>query len=231
MTRRADHRSAFTLLEMMVALALMAILSSGLYASLHIGFRARTLAEATIAPVRATMLALELLRRDIESAPPPTGILASAFVGQDAKAEGTAADADTLVFCSTAEDVAGDQPATRKIELALVPAAEGSDSILVRRVTANLLAPSTPTPVEEVLCRDVMSFNLRYFDGTAWVDSWDSGTRDNTLPIAVEARLKIRILDPAQPDADGYELVREFLLPCGSVPSDTSTAVSLPSSN
>lgn len=230
MIRRRTHRSAFTLLEMLVALALMALLAASLYASLHIGFRARARAEAAVAPVRAATLPLELLRRDIESAPPPTGILAGAFVGQDARADGSAEDADTLVFYSAVEDVGRDGPMIRKIELALTAADDGKDSALVRRVTANLLAPETPEPVEDTLCRNVMSFNLRYFDGSSWVDSWDSSTRENALPLALEVTLKIRNLDSVRTDADGYRLTRVFLLPCGVAPSDEGATVAFPSS-
>ena len=230
MVRRTTCRSAFTLLEMLVALSLMSILATALYASLQIGFDARKRAEAGIAPVRSAALALELLRRDIESAPPPTGILAGVFVGQDARAGDSAADADTVVFCTCAEDPARGGPAIRMIEIALASPEGGSYHVLVRRVTANLLAPTTPEPVEEVLCRNVLSFNIRYFDGAVWLDSWDSSVKEDVLPLAVEVRL--RVLEPGsrKTDAGGYELRRVFLLPCGAVPSDEGATTVFPSS-
>jgi len=81
MRRLARKTVAFTLLEMLVALALMGMRASALYASLHIGFRARAGGEAAIEPVRTASLALELVRRDLEGAMPPTGILAGAAPG------------------------------------------------------------------------------------------------------------------------------------------------------
>lgn len=227
MARRANHKSAFTLLEMLVALSIMALLAASLYASLRIGFDARARSEAAIAPVRSVALALDMLREDIESAPPPDGVLAGVFLGQDGKTDDTGDNADTLAFYTTAEDVAAANPGIRKIEIALAPPPsrgrqQGADYDLVRSVTSNLLAPTTPEPVEEALCRHVVSLNLRYFDGTVWLDTWDSTAHLNVLPIAVAATLQIR--DPSRlPKAGGtgtglYEVTRIFRLPCATPP-------------
>ena len=228
MVRRPAHRQAFTLLEMTVALALIAILALALYMSLHIGFDARKRAGEAIAPARATTVALELVRRDVESALPPTGVLAGAFVGQDG-ADSSGGGGDDLSFYADVQGAAGDQSRIRRIEFVVVPSGDGGDSVLVRRVTSNLLAPTTPEPVEETLCRNVMSFNLRYFDGSAWLDSWDSTTQDNALPLAVEADLRLRVSTSEDDEAGGYELVRVFLLPCSKLASGEGTNVVLPS--
>jgi len=227
MNRRMTDNSAFTLLELLVALALMGVLAGALYASLHIAFSARTRAEAAIAPVRAASLALELVRRDIVSTPPPTGVLAGSFVGVDAKsdapAHGTAGDADTLDFYSAVSDATHDGPVIQGIELAFVPDASGRGGVLVRRLTSNLLAPVTQEPVEETLCRNVLSFNLTYYDGMAWTDSWDSTTRENALPVAVEATLTIRNPDPARGADATYTQTRMFLIPCGTASTSATT--------
>jgi hypothetical protein len=202
---------------MLVALSLMAVLATALYLSLHVGFRARTGAEAALAPVRSATLALELLRRDVETALPPTGVLAGTFFGEDAAGTvGVTEGADTLEFYSAAENTVEGAPGIYKFEFALVEGEEAGDGFLVRRLTQNLLAPETPEPVEEVLCRGVKSFNLRYFDGTDWLDSWDSTLRENALPYALEAELEISDADAARAE-DGYTLVRTFLLPCGGI--------------
>jgi len=226
--RRAAHPSGFTLLEMLVAITIMGILAALLYSSLNIGFRARSGAEAALAPVQSVTAALDLVRDDLEAAPRPNGILAGAFTGQDAKASYTGVDAktsyagadgDSVSFYSAAEDVAGGHLGIRMIEIGLASPSEGRDYNLVRRVTANLLAPKTPEPVEEVLCRNVVSFNLRYYDGTSWLDSWDSTTEDNNLPLAVEVTLLIRNARPAQTGVGTYGVTRLFMLPCAATPS------------
>ena len=222
---RPVGKSGFTLLEMLVALALMGILATGLYTSLYIGFNARERAEASIGPVRSAALVMELLRGDIVSALPPTGVLAGGFLGQDDKGADGLADADTLVFYSTIEDAGRAAPGIRKIEFALATNEHGEDGILIRSVTTNLLAPSTPEPAREVLCRNVRSLNIRYFDGTDWLDSWDSGAQDNALPLAIEVQVRIGGSTGASDEEQGYKLARVFLLPCGKIPSDESTQV------
>jgi len=227
---RSLHRSGFTLLEMLVALAIMGILATGLYTSLHIGFNARKRAEAAIAPTRSGTLALELLYRDVASALPPTGILAGGFVSEDAEAEGSSEDADTLVFFSAVEDAGQAGTGIRKIEFALTSDQDAQGNLLVRRVTANLLAPTVPEPVEEVLCRNVKSLNMRHFDGLAWQDAWDSTTRDNTLPLAVEVTINIQDSDVRQDADEGHAFTRVFLLPCGTMPTNEGVASDLSSS-
>jgi len=233
---RTRHMAAFSLLEMLVALALMSILAGSLYRSFSVGFRCRTHAEAAIAPARAAALALEPLHRDVQSALPPSGILAGAFIGQDAEADVSAAAADTLSFFAMIESAAQDGPVIRKVEFSLVA---GADDVLtlVRRVTTNLLAPETPETVEDVLCRNVISFNLRYYDGTDWLDSWDSTVRDNALPLAVETTIAIcrggsprppsvRRSDSVSADEQAYRITRVFPLPCGTAPAGDITVES-----
>jgi len=211
---------AFTLLEMLVALAVMGILAVSLGASLQIAFGARRRAEAPLATVKAAALAMDLVGRDIEPALPPRGLLAGAFVGTDEKDASTGADADTLSFFTAAGDATGNDCDIRKIELTMVESEDGRSRNLARRMTANLLAPETPEPVEEILCRGVMSLNFRYFDGSDWYDAWDSTTRDNTIPAAVEVKLEIERKSDSK-DADTCVVTRLISLPCSVTQSDT----------
>jgi hypothetical protein len=110
-----------------------------------------------------------------------------------------------------------------RIEFLLMQSEDGSDTVLVRHATANLLAPVAPAPDEEVLCRRVASFNLRYFDGTSWLDTWDSTTQGDVLPLAVEVRLEIIVADGGGAgDANKTrQLTRVCSIPCGQVASNT----------
>jgi hypothetical protein len=92
-------------------------------------------------------------------------------------------------------------------------------------VTSNLLAPVAPQPYEEVLCRSVRNFNLRYFDGTQWQDQWDSTTLGDTMPTAVEVHLEFDVHGD-----DGsvrpYSLTRVFAVPCAQAASGSTETVS-----
>src|SRR5438093_1114605 len=65
----------FTLLELLLAIALMALISGTLYASLFVGIRAHRSATSTLEAPRSAALAFELLRQDFDGALPPNGVL------------------------------------------------------------------------------------------------------------------------------------------------------------
>jgi len=225
MNRRLAASRAFTLLEMLVATAMVAILAGSLYSSLSVAFRARRSALAAIEPVRKAELAVGFLGEDIRCAVVPKGLLAGPFVGQDAT-DARGHDSDSLVFCCTtgtpepAEGI-GD---VKKVELGCEPSEDGKTQVLVRLVTTNLLAPRTVEPRREVLCRAVYSFNLRYFDGSDWRDNWDSTVENNTLPLAIEVTLQLQDAPSADPNRGGYGISQVFLVPCGVAASGTTTA-------
>ena len=63
-------------------------------------------------------------------------------------------------------------------------------------------------PLAGILDRDevpeVVWFELRYYDGATWRNSWDSETQGR-LPVAMEMRFEVKVADPAQevPTEDG----------------------------
>ena len=198
-----SHSKGVTLLELLVAMTLMVVVASALYSALYSGFRAHRSASSAVYPTAQAMAAIELLKQDIYGVLPPTGVLAGAFVGSDLRGN-RGVDADTLEFYTTqlyddSSDLIG---GICKIELALEEDLDDDlfdeDTIrdsykLVRRVTSNLLSPRVVDPNEQVLCRDVLSMNLRYYDGEtfSWVDEWDSLEDANSLPLAMEIDLEV----------------------------------------
>jgi general secretion pathway protein J len=213
------QQRGFTLLELIVAMMMVAILSMSLYASLRVAFKAKSSAETAIAPSAAADITMSLLRDDLENALPPNGVLAGNFVGTDSRDDRNL-DADDLVFYSTADSP--EHPAAngeiKNVELTVVTPTGSNDHVLIRRVTRNLLAPVQANPDEEVLCRHVMGFNLRYYTGSVWDDSWDSTTEDNTLPVAVEVTLDIQLAADQPPQ----RYVRVFPLSCSTAAFDSA---------
>jgi prepilin-type N-terminal cleavage/methylation domain-containing protein len=242
-------RKGFTLLEMLVAMTLMSILAASLYASLHAAFKARDSALAAVGPAREAGLAMDLVCRDIESALPPTGILAGEFAGTDSQ-DATGHDADTLLFYAALTDGEGERVGTDSRygasgdagTLLMHSAFANGEQVqvgcdvkrteftcssdgLVRVVTANLLSPEQVEPPGEIICRNVSGINFRYFDGSDWFDEWDSSAKDNALPLAVEVTLTVRRPGPTQAGAEDYRLCRLLVLSCGSVAASGSARV------
>jgi len=221
MVKRKRNEFAFTFLELLVAMTLMNILAVSLYASLYIGFRARRSSTSAIQPVRAAQIAMELIKQDITAALPPTGILAGEFLGHNDRT-GDGYDCDSLLFYSSNNTAELQEAACdiRKVELVFIPSSVPERSVLVRRITTNLLSPKTVQPVEEIICRRVVSFNVGYFDGFNWWDEWDSVLQNNALPKAVGISLEIEREEKNEKgEYDNYQLSYAFIIPCSNLSS------------
>lgn len=206
------RQSGFTLLELLVAMSMVAVLSLSLYASLRIAFKAKESALRGIGPVRASGLAMDLVRQDLESALPPTGLLAGAFLG-DVDGGNSFVEFYASGEGLNVEDFTG-QGSVRKVELGVTALPDGRNNVLVRRLTTNLLAPQVIEPEEEILCRGVRLFTLRYWDGLDWIDTWDSTTLGDVLPGAVEVTLEIAWPPDSTDPEKTYRTTRIFTLAC-----------------
>ncbi len=223
-TRR---QRGFTLLEMLVAMSMIVVLAVSMYASLRIGFRARISAERAVAPARAVQLAMDLLRRDLESALPPNGEFAGPFFGERMDQGGMLADIVEFYCVSEAPEMADPpgQGGIRRVQYGLEMPASENRGVLVRRITPSLWSTIELEPEYEVLCRGVRSFALRYWDGLMWQEMWDSTALGDILPIAIEVNLEID-RPGADPDqAEPYRVTRIITLSCYTNPEVEGTAV------
>ena len=224
-----NRRRGFTLLELLVAMAMVAVVAVSLVASLRIAFKARESAESSLDAGRSAELVMEFIRTDLQTALPPGGSFAGSFEGTD-NTDARGADADDLVFYGVAPASVHPQGANgdiKQLELTCYQPNGSSDFVLVRRTTNNLLNPQQEPYDEEVLCRHVSGFNCRYYDGAQWLDTWDSTQQNNSLPAAVEVTLSLQAPDK---NADGSPRVarytRVFAMPCFGTSVDQASASS-----
>jgi general secretion pathway protein J len=215
---RPPRHNAFTLLELLVATAMVAVLAGALYAAMHSAIAARRSATDALVPQRRVEAAMDLIARDLRGAMPAigtTGAICGTFVGTVGGRGLGATAAPTLTLFTTSPGIDSRCPGElRQVELTTETEPSGVVSI-IRRETANLLAPVTPEPVSETVCRGVSEFALRYCDGSSWQDTWDSSAVGNALPKAVE--VTIQLAPPAdQPAGKTMRLVRVLPVPCGS---------------
>ena len=218
---RMHRRTGFTLIELTLSLAMVAMLALSMYTALSVAQLARRNGTANVEQMRSVTIAAEVLRHDFESVPPPTGTFAGPFVGIHQAGGSTAGgDADQLEFFSIGEDepIRADYPMAegiRKIQFLIRP--EATPPVLVRRVIHNLKPTVEPVAEEEIICRDVRSFSVRYFDGLAWQESWDSTTLGDVLPMAVSITLEVNdptATNPQQAQANVRRITRVFNLSC-----------------
>src|SRR4051812_18647482 len=80
------RRDGFTLLELLIALPLVALVILSLFAAIRIATRHRESVEAAVEPSRTADLAFELIRKDLENARPVSTAnavaLAAGFTGK-----------------------------------------------------------------------------------------------------------------------------------------------------
>ncbi len=232
-----SRRSAFTLLELIVAMSLMVVVSSCLYTALYTGFRAYRSAQAAMDPTSTAINVIELIKQDIGGVLPPGGTLAGAFIGTDSGGL-KGVDADSLEFYTTHVYMADTQWDGRttttntppvggigKVAFLLEEDSEKKDGtyLLLRQVTTDLLAPRQMEPEEQVLCTSVASLNFRYFDGSNWLDDWDSTADANSLPRAVEVDVEIAHKDKYSKELQKRRLVQSFAIPCQSEATESGT--------
>ncbi len=184
----------FTLLELILAIALMDMIAIALYSSMHIGFKTKESCQASLKPYQSVTPIFEFIRKDLTSAMNPDGILAGVFVGEDVPFSNLQ-DADTVSFYSAAYQPKEGEIASNviNVQYGLETDYERDQIVLKRFTNKNILTPTAVDPDEEVIGRNIVGFDIQYYDGTTWLDGWDSSEQDSTLPWGV--RITISILD------------------------------------
>lgn len=214
--RRSLRHHGFTLLEVLLATAISALIGVVLYSGMSIGFRARTTADNQTRAVQQAGVVLELIRQDLQSVVVPRGQLAGPFIGHAMGTSGS--EADSLQFHTLGRD-ADDGPFSdgiRRVQFVL--RTDVSPPVLVRRVERNLLSVNPRPATEEVLARDVQAFAVRYYNGFTWSQEWDSSVRDDRLPLAVEVTIELNLPSPA--DASRRYRVWQIIPLSVGIPAD-----------
>ena len=201
------NKKGFSLIEMLAAMSMMALLAGSLYSAMNIGFKAKKKSEEAIAPLRAADIAFNIMGRDLQSALPPRGILAGPFIG----------DADSISFFTRPVNTQDAAPGIAGVEYLLTADQEdeGRENLLMRNVRLNLLSLEEVEPYEEQLAYGVSSMEIQYFDGTVWLDAWDSTTVGDVLPTAVDVSLTIKF-SISENGEQTHTYRRIFLLTCKS---------------
>ncbi len=217
----------FSLLEMLVAMALTSMLAGTLYAALQVAFKGREATERALSRAPRAHAALSIMRADLGAAAGPRGLLAGEFMGYDGVGDnGEASDAVLLHAFATVQSPAPVPSPFERVQYGLATDEETGERVLVRSAVRNLLAPEEPEPTEEVVCRRVEAFDVRYFDGTSWFESWDSAAMGEALPLAVEVELTLQPgLERDKAQQVGYTAVTLVRLPCGEQGSADGGAV------
>lgn len=252
MKTRSSHlrfhrlRGGFTLLELILAMSMVAMLTVTLYSAMSTAYKAKTAGERAIKPLRAVSIAADMIGRDLESIMMPDpqsvtilnslstvvpNITSGPFYGT--KQSSGNGSADWIEFYAVGGDGTGsDLPLSegiRKVSIGLNT--DGEVPNLVRRIVRNPMISSQLSesePEEEVICPNVRSFTVTYFDGTTWVDEWDStmlyssdattsatGTGIPAIPMIIKIEMVLNVDNWQQPgqEPNTYMVTRMIPIP------------------
>jgi len=222
-------RRGLTLIEIVVALAIMALIGSISAGTLSSSIGALDAMEEASGSTRTARIALRRISRALELAyltPNRTAVntYQTVFVGKD---EG---DEDQLWFASLSHQrKIRDSRECDQTEITLFteedPENSNTNVLYIREAPRIDQYPDQggrPMPI----ARGVTRFDLRYLDGTTgeWKDEWDTGGSEtpNRLPRAVQVVLELTSKDP-QGDDDDDTITTPYVRTIMLALSDTQT--------
>jgi general secretion pathway protein J len=179
--------TGFTLLEVLVALALLAVIASALYGSYFTLFKGKETTIAGMDQRRAVRETLDLLRRELSSCWYRAGKPATTFVVEDRDQFGK--PASRLVFTTIAPPIASGQPVSDQLSVEYTTIAKGEELDL-NRSAQDLHKSAKPMPYPQI--EKIEGFLVECSsDGSKWVKSWDTAINRN-LPKAVRVTLQVK---------------------------------------
>jgi prepilin-type N-terminal cleavage/methylation domain-containing protein len=238
---RATRNTAFTLFELLIAVAIFAVV---LIAIQTVFYSALTLRNRTVAQLENAVplqQALEILRRDLANLVPPggtfSGPLQSAVLAGGGLGQASTSSTNTYranlpgVVVSpelyTATGIIDDQrpwgEIARVTYYLAVPTNNTPGRELIRSVVHNLLPVLDEQPEQQWLLSGVDDILFLFFDGFEWVDAWDSTTAATPLPNAFKIQLWLTPNDGSRTQSEPIELVVPILVQASTNQTDTAS--------
>jgi general secretion pathway protein J len=219
---RLPRSRAFTLIEVLLALAISAIVLAAIGGVFYSALRLRERTSALLDGSVVLQQSLALLRRDLQGTVAPGGDLAG-FFQTPAGGGGMAQNSSIRFHTSTgtlgeSAPWADIQEVTYELRTPAQRSATGSD--LVRSVSRNLLTTITPEPQEQWLLGGVQSLQFACYDGIDWRETWDTSTLNTNLPTAIRVRIQLATGDLAD-SRDQHQIEMVIPLVCQSRTNQT----------
>lgn len=188
---RRKGASGFTLLEVLIALGLLAILSAALYGTFFTVMRGRDAATAAMAERRELRNTLDMLRRELSASIYKSTVSDPKkryhFVVEDRDFFGK--PASTLNFTTIAPPRSGNQALSDQMEVRYQPVDKDGKMVLARQVKdVYMEGDSLPYPQMEQIEGFLVECTA---DGTKWVRTWDTALNPR-LPKAVKVTISVR---------------------------------------
>jgi general secretion pathway protein J len=195
---RLDEQAGFTLIEVLLAAAALAMIAALTVASLVSTIRLTDSVRDAAARDQLIRSSLRLMADELMSAQMHPS---SPWIGQNGQQNGR--PADIVAFLSSSQIRTHDAAAESELTRVLYTR-EGTR--LVRMARRNLYGLTDEWLERTDLADNVIGFNVRYFDelSQAWVDEWDGRSR-RSQPKAVLIELTLQVAE------EDVQTIREWV--------------------
>ena len=192
--------NGFTLIEVILAIGIAAIVLVTVASVFFSAIRMRNATQAAVDNATPVDQALTFIRRDLQCVVTPTNgttkVMSGAFraglVSSSASGEPVAVEMTTSTAQLNGSQPWGDlQRVTYELRDPANKNGQGKD--LVRSVTRNILAVTTPQVDDQWMMSGIQSVTFSCYDGAQWWNTWDTTglTSANTnLPVAVKVDIQ-----------------------------------------
>jgi type II secretion system protein J len=194
------RRAAFTLIEVLLAVSVFAIVLGAINSVFFAALRLRNKTVESIETALPLQHALMLIQKDCEGIMLPGGRLSGSFsttvegLSNNAAFNGERVTPDIYTSSGNVGELARWADLQKVAYFLATPTntlretQNGRD--LVRLVTRNLLAVNAEEPESQWLMAGVQTMRLQFYDGMSWIDSWDSRSATN-LPAGIKVQITL----------------------------------------
>ena len=195
-----DNKRAFTLVEMILAIGVAALVLIAVNAVLFTALHLREVTTDYVDAAAPVDTAVTLMRRDLQCLVMPTNITGSILSGSfrvgSVNSQGIGDPVAAEIYTATGA-LGANAPWSeiQRVTYGLRNSTDGSGRrSLVRTVTRNLLASTTQDVSEQLMLAGVESVTFSGYNGSQWLNVWDTSdpyTVNTNLPLAVRVEIQM----------------------------------------
>ena len=196
---------AFTLIEVLLAVAIFSIVLLAIHTVFYGAVRLRNKTTSAVEAALPLQQTLAIMKRDLANVVMPGGKLFGELQTTSTATNDQGLLQNTPMFISTRVQVSpyfytatglleDDLPWGEVQKVCYFLAQPTNNTLgrdLIRTVTRNLLPALQDEPEDQWLMSGVEDVLISYYDGTQWIETWDSTTETNKLPQAVKVELQL----------------------------------------
>ena len=199
--RKSEFENGFTLVEMILAIGVTAIVLVAVNAVLFTALHLREVTTSMVDAATPVDQTFTYLRRDLQCVVTPTNgtskVLSGSFrLGNGISSAGVSDPVAAEIFTATGAlsaslPWADIQRVTYELKNSTTVSGQRD---LYRSVTRNLLSVNTPDVADQLMLSGVESVKFSGYDGAQWVEVWDTSDPSSiytNLPLAVKVEIKL----------------------------------------